>query len=201
MKKQVASALNKKLLYDLERYYKSKIPKRKFEGSGHIDASVVVILNRDLEMLFIKRTERSDDPYSGHMAFPGGKKKEADESIRFTAVREVNEEVGIDLERDAKVIGEMDPIKPLSPQGPRYVVTPFVAILENPKDLVISEEVDRCMWIPLFHFLNADNMRLRVKEINGTRVEDFVYGYGDHIIWGMTGKIVNSFINNVSVIL
>ncbi len=192
--------MNKDLLYDLERYYRSKVPKREIGKRDYVHASVAVILNRDLDILFIKRTERSDDPYSGHVAFPGGKKKE-EEDIKFTAVREVNEEVGIDLERDARVIGEMDSIHPLNPQGPRYIVTPFVAVLERAKDPVISEEVDRCIWIPLFHFFNADNMRLRIKERNGVRTEDFVYRYGEFIIWGMTGKIVNLFVNNVSVIL
>ncbi len=196
-----AATLNKNLLYNLEKYYKYRKPGKVTEDNNYIHASVAVILNSELEILFIKRPEVSGDPYSGHVAFPGGKSNKEDIDPRFTAVREVSEEVGIDLEKEARIVSDMDQVKSLNPQGTGYIVTPFFAIMEEAKDLVVSSEVERCIWVSLFHLLDSCNMRVRVKERPGRNVKDFVYEYDNYIIWGMTGKIVNSFIEDVSIII
>jgi len=193
--------LNKQLFKNLEKYYKSRLPNRVTEAEDYVYASVAVILNKEEKILFIKRPENTNDPYSGHVAFPGGKNKEEDENLLFTAIREVNEEVGIDLNNDARIIGELDQLKPLNPDGPRYIVTPFLAVLENEKELIINEEVEDCIWIPLSHLLDNSNMRVRLKQRSGKTIEDYVYEYEKYIIWGMTGRIVNTFINDISVIL
>ncbi|MGI9534147.1 MAG: NUDIX hydrolase, partial [Thermodesulfobacteriota bacterium] len=124
-----------------------------------------------------------------------------DENLLFTAIREVNEEVGIDLKKDAKIIGELDQLKPLNPEGPKYIVTPFLAVLEKEYDIVVNDEVEDFIWIPITHFLDNANMRVRLKERSGKTIEDFVYNYEKYIIWGMTGRIINSFANEISVIL
>ena len=191
----------KQLFYNLEKYYKSRIPRRLTETDDYVYASVAVILNNELEILFIKRPENPNDPYSGHVAFPGGKNTKDDKDLRFTVIREVNEEVGIDLERDAKIIGELDHLKPLNPEGPRYIVAPFLAVLEKEYDIVINDEVEDYIWIPLAHLLDNSNMRVRLKKGSGKTIEDFVYKYENYIIWGMTGRIINSFVNEISVIL
>ena len=191
--------LDKKLFNNLEKYYKSRTPNRVTEADDYVYASVAVILNNQLEILFIKRPENPNDPYSGHVAFPGGKNKKDDENLLFTAIREVNEEVGIDLNKDARIIGELDQLKPLNPDGPRYIVTPFLAVLEKENDLIVNDEVEDYLWIPLAHFLNEANMRVRLKERSGQIIEDYVYEYEKYIIWGMTGRIINSFINDIRI--
>lgn len=189
--------LYKNLFYDLEEYYKYRIPNRVTEADDYVYASVAVILNNELKILFIKRPENPNDPYSGHVAFPGGKNKKEDEDLLSTAVREVNEEVGIDLEKDARIVGELDQLKPLNPEGPKYVVTPFLAFLEKENEIIINDEVEDYIWIPLPHFLDNSNMRVRLKERSGNTIEDFVYKYKKYIIWGMTGRIINSFVNDI----
>ena len=189
--------MNNKLFINLEEYFKYRTPYRVTEAAGYVYASVAVIINDDQEILFIKRPESPNDPYSGHIAFPGGKNKKEDESLLYTAIREVNEEVGIDLNRDARIIGELDQLKPLNPEGPNYIVTPFLAILETQIVPVINEEVEDYIWIPLPHFLDNSNMRIRIKERAGQTVEDFVYEYENFIIWGMTGRIITSLINEI----
>ena len=189
--------LDNKLFNNLEEYYKYRTPNRVTETDDYVYASVAVILNNEQKILFIKRPENPNDPYSGHIAFPGGKIKKDDENLRFTAIREVNEEVGIDLNKDAKIIGELDQLKPLNPEGPKYIVTPFLAVLERENKLIINEEVEDYIWIPLPHFLDKSNMRVRIKERSGKTIEDFVYMYKNYIIWGMTGRIINSFVNDI----
>ena len=189
--------LDKKFINNLEEYYKSRTPNRVTEAHDYVYASVAVIFNIEEKILFIKRPENPNDPYSGHVAFPGGKKKKDDENLLFTAIREANEEVGIDLKNDARIIGELDQLKPLNPDGPRYIVTPFLAVLEKENEIIVNDEVEEYLWIPLAHFLNEDNMRVRLKERSGRIIEDYVYEYEKYIIWGMTGRIINSFVNDI----
>jgi 8-oxo-dGTP pyrophosphatase MutT (NUDIX family) len=70
-------------------------------------ASVAVILARKKEatVLLIKRSERGGDPWSGHIAFPGGRVEKSDDSLRDTAVRETKEEMGMDLDPNTSFLG------------------------------------------------------------------------------------------------
>ena len=65
-----------------------------------------------VELLLIRRAERASDPWSGHMALPGGHLDPSDADLRATAVRETREELGIDLERDAQFLGRLQDFQP-----------------------------------------------------------------------------------------
>lgn len=170
-----------------------------------VRASVAVILNvlnNDLNLLLIKRTENPKDPYSGHVAFPGGKISSEDNEPIDTAVRETFEEVGIDLIRCGTYLGGLDDIKPLNPNGPKFIVSPYIFILKdsvNPK--INYDEVEDSMWVSINHLSDKENRRIRIKERNGEIIEDYVYSYQKYLIWGMTGRIINSFIKEVSVLI
>ena len=85
----------------------------------YIEAAVALILREtrgdDLELLFIKRAARADDPWSGQIAFPGGRHDATDASLEDTAVRETREEVGLELRRDGAIIGVLDELRPRIP--------------------------------------------------------------------------------------
>ena len=70
------------------------------------------------ELLMIKRAEFERDPWSGHVACPGGRMDPTDPDLEFTAVRETREETGIDLARDGRVLGTLDDISPRTPALP-----------------------------------------------------------------------------------
>ena len=74
-------------------------------------AAVATILREGLEgpeVLLIRRAENPRDPWSGHMAFPGGREAPEDRDLLATAVRETHEEVGLDLQRSAHLLGRLD---------------------------------------------------------------------------------------------
>ena len=189
----------------LKQYFKKRFIREISADEGYTKASVAVVLDtasKKPNVLFIKRTENPGDSYSGHVAFPGGKMCDSDSNPLDTAVRETNEEVGINLNDVSTFIGRLDDLKPLNPSGPRFIVSPFLFILNKEITVKINkDEVQQYMWISLDHLSDINNMRIRYKEREGRIIEDYVYSYENFIIWGMTGRIINSLIKEVSVII
>jgi len=83
------------------------------------------------ELLFIKRAEYPADPWSGQVAFPGGREEAGDPTLTDTAIRETREETGIDLVRDATVIGTLDDLRPQTTRLPAVIVRPYVVLLHR----------------------------------------------------------------------
>jgi 8-oxo-dGTP pyrophosphatase MutT (NUDIX family) len=159
-----------------------------------VHAAVMMILSESpegLSMLFIKRPESDIDAFSGHMAFPGGKMKEGDEGKLATAVRETMEEIGVDLHKCGRVIGELDDINPNN-----YIVTPYISMLKEDVSIVPNLcEVETAVWIPVKHLKDERNFAVRWRERDGILVEDYAYSFEKYIIWGMTGRILHRFLS------
>lgn len=163
-----------------------------------VHASVLMILKQDdmgFSLLFIKRPESEGDPFSGHMAFPGGRMEGIDNNKLDTAVRETKEEVGIDIINSGEVLGALDDVNPNNPRARKYVVTPFLSILnEEVKIIPDSREVEKTVWVPMRHLVDDRNKEIRIRERNGREVEDYAYNYEEYLIWGMTGRILHQFL-------
>ena len=82
-----------------------------------------------VELLMIKRATYEGDPWSGHVALPGGRQEPGDSSLEETAVRETREETAVDLARAGRILGRLDDLQPLTRVTPRFVITPVVAVL------------------------------------------------------------------------
>src|SRR5258706_10322856 len=82
------------------------------------------------ELLMIKRAEAERDPWSGHIACPGGRMDPGDRDLEQTAIRETWEETGIELSRDGVVLGTLDDISPRTPSLPPLIIRPFVAVVK-----------------------------------------------------------------------
>ena len=183
----------------LERLLRSRTPMKITHEGDFVHAAVMMILSEGLEglsMLFIKRPESDIDAFSGHMAFPGGKMKEGDEGKLATAMRETMEEIGVDLYRCGRVIGELDDINPNNPRANNYIVTPYISMLKEEVSIVPNLcEVEAAVWIPVKHLKDERNFAVRWRERNGILVEDYVYSFDKYIIWGMTGRILHMFLS------
>jgi len=103
------------------------------------------------EILIIRRSERKGDPWSGHMAFPGGRWESGDTSPRHTAERETHEEVGLDL-ADATYLGRLDD---MATKGSPMVISGFVYYLESAQEELSlkSNEVSEAFWVSLSDML------------------------------------------------
>ncbi len=174
----------------IENSLSSYRPKRKFLRHLAKRSSVAIILRQkkeNHEVLMIKRADREGDPWSGHMAFPGGRRESRDKDSYATAVRETNEEVGIVLPECARYIGRLSdkharPIK----YDLGMFVTPFVFMLESKTDFKLNHEVASLVWIPLDFFSNAENQEEMFWQYRSRNIAVPCYKYEGFTIWGLS---------------
>jgi 8-oxo-dGTP pyrophosphatase MutT (NUDIX family) len=142
------------------------------------------------ELLFIKRADYPADPWSGQVAFPGGREEAGDANLSDTAMRETREETGINLRTDATVIGTLDDLRPQTTRLPAIIVRPYVALLNRVESLVLSDEVALAFWIPLDALRNADSWRETTVLARGVQLNRRAFHHQGHVIWGMTERIL-----------
>jgi 8-oxo-dGTP pyrophosphatase MutT (NUDIX family) len=144
-------------------------------------------------MLLIKRATYEGDPWSGHVALPGGRQEPGDADLRETAVRETREETGIDLALHGRTLGELDDLHPRTSVLPPIIIRPFVFALDGEAVLVASPEVAEAFWVPV-DALRAPGVAQEIELIlaGGPRLVQSLR-HGDHTIWGLTERILRQF--------
>lgn len=161
-------------------------------------AAVATILrerDHDTEALFILRATNEDDPWSGHMAFPGGHRDPGDQSLRAAAERETLEEIGLDLNRHARFLGEIDAVR-VNPRGRNInmIVTPFVYVLESEAPVLTPNyEVADILWGSLADMYSRNALTRGKFEVAGQVLEYPGFSVGDHVVWGLTLRMLDQF--------
>jgi len=150
-----------------------------------------------LEVLLIRRAERADDPWSGQIAFPGGRYEQQDGNLLATAIRETREETGVDL-TDTERLGSLDDLYPRTPTLPPVVVRPFVFALGGRPGLVPSAEVQRAFWLPVGRLREPGVRREITLTLRGAARTFPAYLVDDEVIWGMTERILTPFLDFVT---
>lgn len=107
-------------------------------------AAVAMILSADKRILMMQRAKHEKDPWSGHMAFPGGGYETSDASLIQTAQRECQEEMGIDLAQEGVYLGALNRMN-----HPKICVDAFVYQVEKEPLVTINHEVEAYFWISL----------------------------------------------------
>jgi len=157
--------------------------------SGLPVASVAVIVNsedRGGSVLLIRRTVRSDDPWSGQIGFPGGHKSPMDTSFLHTAMRETAEEVGIELTEE-ELLGSLPFVATLSR---RVQVAPFVFQLKFRPTVRMNREVAESFWVPLGELCELQVERREV-QAGSEKFKVSCYVLQDRVVWGLTFRILN----------
>jgi len=159
--------------------------------SGHADGT---------ELFFIRRAEHPQDPWSGHIAFPGGRRDPGDETLLATAIRETKEEVGIDL-GSAELIARLPDVPAYTrTKRSRMVVAPFVFALPSTFEfapIAPNEEVSATLWVPLAKFARGEGKGIFQWPHEGQMLDlpCFRLDPGQHVLWGMTYRMLETMLD------
>jgi len=155
-------------------------------------ASVAMIVRdrRFPSVLLIRRAERAGDPWSGQVAFPGGKMQEGDATARDTAVRETREEVGIDLNRSSEFLGYGGVA---TTHTGTIDVVPAVFELKESVEVRPNGEVASFRWVELDELLAPSARSTYPLDRDGSAIGMPAYRVGDYFVWGLTYRILSTF--------
>lgn len=166
----------------------------KFSDRELAKASVLVplVMRERLTVLLTERTTHLST-HSGQVAFPGGKRDDTDPDAAHTALREAQEEIGLQPGL-VEVIGEL----PVYRTGSQFLITPVVALVRPEHKLTLNAfEVADAFEVPLEFLMNPAHHRRHAYEWAGTRREWFSMPYMDgnaeRFIWGATAAMLRNF--------
>ena len=152
-----------------------------------------------VEVLFIRRADHPLDPWSGHMAFPGGRADEVDggDSLK-TALRETQEELGLSLREHGETVGRL-PDLPAIARGKRVglVITPHVFALHDEVELRPSDEVAEAIWVPLAPLVRGEQRTIYPYVHEGRHLELPGHRVGERVVWGLTYQMLESFFDRL----
>jgi len=149
----------------------------------------------DSDLLMIKRAEVERDPWSGHIACPGGRMDPTDRDLEHTAIRETWEETGIDLSRDGRILGTLDDITPRTPTLPPIVIRPFIAVVRQDVTIVESPEVAEAFWVPMAAIRETARWGKALVPIRGVGDREVeVFRHGAYTVWGLTHRALTQFV-------
>ncbi|MFX0076699.1 MAG: NUDIX hydrolase [Candidatus Hermodarchaeota archaeon] len=196
------------LIFD-ESYVRSKLfecnsPSRislkdNFFTSSAVLFSIIPYNDKPYDLILIHRSNRGTR-HRGEMSFPGGKfEDDKDSSLKDTALREAEEEIGVSR-KDIKIIGCLDDF----PTMTKYIITPFVAIIDKNQKLTRQEsEVQRILKIPIDFFTTKTQFREQAVDVDGNKFPVFYFNYKDlengqtYTVWGATAYMIVTFIETL----
>ncbi|HRI71202.1 MAG TPA: CoA pyrophosphatase [Polyangium sp.] len=146
------------------------------------------------QILMIRRAEREGDPWSGHMAFPGGKREPNDPSLLVTALRETHEEVGLDLERHGRFVARMPNVPAMTrAKGATLQVGFFVFVLDEPEhpEFVLSSEVVETYWVPIGPMVRGEVATTFPYRYEGALLQLPAFSVQERIVWGLTHRMLS----------
>jgi len=147
-------------------------------------------------LLFIRRSEIEHDIHSGQVAFAGGKHEESDINLEATALREAQEEIGIQPQ-DVRILGQLSHHYTIS----QFRVVPVVATLPWPYDLQLDEkEVAHAFTIPLDWLADTSNHQINYRQLaNSSDPVPVVYfnEFKGELLWGATARMTLSLIDTL----
>ena len=182
----------------LARFQPRELP----DADGLTRAAVAAMLRpgeEGADLLFIHRAEDPRDPWSGHMAFPGGRVDPGDANPLAAALRETREEVGLDLEAVGDTIGRLSDVAAVGRGRPlSMVITPFLFAVGEVPPLVPNHEVAAVVWVPMCCLVDPSNRTTTPYQRYGLSLELPCYRYQEHLIWGMTFGMVDELLSVVA---
>lgn len=148
-------------------------------------------------ILILRKTYKG--VHSAQVGFPGGKVEHEDKDLKFTALRETKEEVGVP-EHQVQVLKQLTPMY-IPPSN--FTVHPFLGITEStPQFTKQDEEVEDLIEVPLSHFLEASSV-ITTSVATSYKVEVQVPAFklNDHVVWGATAMMLSEVKDLLKMVL
>ncbi|MDE0949770.1 MAG: CoA pyrophosphatase [Halioglobus sp.] len=162
-------------------------------------AMILQVRDGELQILMIKRAERVGDPWSGHMAFPGGRMDKSDANGYAVAVRETAEEVGLSLGPEDECIGRLSELNAKPQRGSfGMAVSPFVFRLDREVIFTPNYEVAEVVWVPLEFLTDEDNREEMIWKYKGAKIPVPCYMYEGRCIWGLSLMMLDELLDLVA---
>jgi 8-oxo-dGTP pyrophosphatase MutT (NUDIX family) len=168
----------------------------KMDAHGRTDAAVLAPLYGWPQRPGLVFTERRADlrRHAGEISFPGGRQDDPGEDLRETALREAEEEIGLERAR-VELVGALPPIGTFVTS---YKVHPFVGLVPHPRDLSLRpspEEVETVLAFTLAELREGYGMRRLVRR--GVPIRTPTYEVEGHLIWGATARILAELLDRL----
>jgi 8-oxo-dGTP pyrophosphatase MutT (NUDIX family) len=171
-------------------------PRRVVEPGDRVPAAVLLLFVEragEPHLIFAKKTETVPH-HRGQFSFPGGIVETFDASRVETALREAQEEIGLDPAA-VEVLGLLDDAPTATT---RFVITPVVGLCPTPPTLrADGREIERVLEVPLGRLLDRGAHREELWEREGQMRPVAFFSYGDDVIWGATARILKEFLDLV----
>lgn len=170
-------------------------------GGVLVQSAVAVVLRESprsgrIEVLLVRRAERAGDPWSGHMAFPGGRRQPEDRDLRATAERELAEETGLDVrELGARLPSGLGDLVTRAHERPvPMLVRPFLFRIAGRPTWRLGAEVSEAVWVPLDFFARAANRVSMGWRFAGVDWRVPSYVYARRRVWGLTLMVLDELV-------
>ena len=160
-----------------------------------VDAVVAILLREetpsDSSILLIHRAQRADDPWSGQIGLPGGRVSPSDASPRVALKREVEEEVGVNLDETGTELGTLTIGSPMRVLNMK--VQPWVYGLTQTPKIAIGPEVQEAFWVKVSRL---PSVRTTSEiQIRGIQMSVDAFLVDGHVVWGYTHRVLNELLS------
>ena len=185
-------------IFDLIKNYKPDL----LPHNGEMAAAIAIVIrehNNQYEMMLIERSQLESDPWSGQMAFPGGKIDAVDSDARAAAERETHEEVAVKLQ-PTEYLGQLDDMYGIKVrQTHKVLLSSFVYFIERDVQPAANYEVADIVWVPINYFTDEKRISMVIHprdksmKLPGIRI-DGSNTNPPRIVWGLTFRVIMSML-------
>ena len=187
------------MLHTIRGALASHTPKRIEHADLPRAAVLIPLYEKDAKhhIIFQVRTELVLH-HKGQISFPGGAEDPGDTDLLMTALRETEEEIGL-VQEDVEVLGQLDDLITIS----NFIVTPYVGRITRPGPYPFAPsgfEVAELLEVPVPHLLDPANQNAEPVPWRDRVAPPPSYSYGEHVIWGATGRLLRTFLEVSGVV-